>query len=90
VDGVGHQPVGGRLRYGRTGGRARPPDGHWHRAAVGQRPQAGHEPVVSEGGRVDAVREVAQVGERRTDDPPRRQVSFGLLPGLPLGRVVGS
>jgi hypothetical protein len=39
---------------------------------------------------VDAVREVAQVGERRTDDPPRRQVSFGLLPGLPLGRVVGS
>jgi len=85
VDGVGHQPVGGRLRHGRTGDRARSPYGQWHLAAVGQRTQAGHESVVGEGGRVDAVREVAQVGERGADDPPRRMVGLGLR----VGRVVG-
>jgi hypothetical protein len=34
---------------------------------------------------MDAVREVAQVGERGADDPPRRTVGFGLLGG----RIVG-
>ncbi len=85
VGGIGHEPVGGGLCNGRTGRRARSPYGQGHRAAVGQRTQAGHEPVVGEGGRVDAVREVAQVGERGADDPPRRTVGFGLL----FGRIVG-
>jgi hypothetical protein len=85
VGGVGHQPVGGGLRYGRMGGRARSPYGQRHRAAVGERTQAGHESVVGEGGGVDAVREVAQVGQRRADDPPRRMVGLGLR----VGRVVG-
>jgi hypothetical protein len=85
VGGIGHQPVGGRLRHGRTGDRARSSDGQRHRAAVGQCTQAGHESVVGEGGRMDAVREVAQVGECRADDPPRRAVGFRLL----LGCVVG-
>jgi DNA-binding NarL/FixJ family response regulator len=40
VDGVGHQPVGGRLRSGRAGGRARSSYGQRHRAAVGERTQA--------------------------------------------------
>jgi hypothetical protein len=34
---------------------------------------------------MDAVREIAQVSECRADDPPRREVGFGLL----LGRMVG-
>jgi hypothetical protein len=34
---------------------------------------------------MDAVREIAQVGERCADDPPRRTVGFGLL----VGRIVG-
>jgi hypothetical protein len=85
VGDVSHQPVGGGLRHGRTGDRSGSPDGQRHRAAVGQRTQAGHEPVVGEGGRVNAVCEIAQVGERRADDPPRRTVGFGLL----LGRIVG-
>ena len=34
---------------------------------------------------MDAVREVAQVGERGADDPPRRTVGFGLL----FDRIVG-
>lgn len=34
---------------------------------------------------MDAVREVAQVGERGADDPPRRTVGFSLL----VGRIVG-
>jgi hypothetical protein len=34
---------------------------------------------------MDAVCEVAQVGERGAHDPPRRTVGFGLL----FGRIVG-
>jgi hypothetical protein len=34
---------------------------------------------------MDAVREVAQVGERCADDSPRRTIGFGLL----FGRIVG-
>jgi hypothetical protein len=34
---------------------------------------------------MDAVREVAQVGERCTDDPPRHTIGFGLLVGRNVG-----
>jgi hypothetical protein len=85
VDRVADQPVRGRLRDGRTGDRARSPDGQRHRAAVGERTQASHQPVIGEGRRVDAVREIAQVSERRADGPPRREIGLG----LPDARVIG-
>jgi hypothetical protein len=34
---------------------------------------------------VDAVREIAQVSERRADGPPRREIGLG----LPDARVIG-